>query len=149
LSKLEERFWETKSLQEMNDEEWEALCDGCAQCCLIKFEHPVSKELAVTPVACELLDLETCTCTNYPNRHTLIEDCIELEADGILDLHWLPKTCGYRLIAEGKPLLHWHPLVSGDPGSVHKAGASIKDKAISERDVHPDDLERQFVRWVE
>ena len=142
-------YWETKKLHEMNHMEWEALCDGCAQCCLIKFEHPRTKQLAVTPVACSLLDIESCQCTDYPNRNDLIEDCIEMDAENIGDLNWLPETCAYRLVAAGKPLFDWHPLISGTESSVHEAGISVHTRAISEKDVHPDDIEAQFVRWVD
>ena len=148
MSKANPPFWEIKSLAEMNHQEWESLCDGCAQCCLIKFENLEKSKLAVTPVACSLLDLESCSCTRYEERHDLIEDCIELEAGNIKDLYWLPETCAYRLIAEGKPLFDWHPLISGEPSSVRKAGVSIYGKAMSEKDIHMDDLEAHFLKWV-
>ena len=141
-------FWKVKTLKEMNQSEWESLCDGCAQCCLLKYEDAKARKLAVVPVACELLDLDTCRCTKYPDRHRLVEDCIELDASNIDSLYWLPETCAYRLIAEGKPLFDWHPLVSGDPDSVKEAGMSIHGSAISERDIHPEDIEVQVIRWL-
>ena len=149
MADLAHRFWETKSLHEMSHDEWEALCDGCGRCCLIKYEHVPTRKLAVTSVACSLLDLETCRCTDYAHRHDLIEECVELDSDNISELYWLPETCGYRLVAEQKPLFDWHPLISGDRNTVREAGISIHGKAISERDVHPDDIEAQFVRWVD
>ena len=149
MADLEHRFWESKTLHEMNHDEWEALCDGCGRCCLIKYEHVQQKKLAVTSVACSLLDLETCRCTDYARRHDLIDECVELASDNIEELYWLPETCAYRLIAEQKPLFDWHHLISGNRNSVREAGISIHGKAVSERDVHPDDIEAQFVRWVD
>ena len=145
----QEKFWETKTLGQMSQEEWESLCDGCAKCCQIKYQHPRTNELAVTQVVCELLDLDTCKCTNYENRHKLIDECIELTPRGIPDLYWLPSTCAYRLVTEKKPLFDWHPLVSGDENSVHDAGISVRGSVISEKDVHPDDIESQYVKWVD
>ena len=110
---MDQPFWRTKALTDMTREEWESLCDGCARCCLVKLEDAHSGEISPTDVACRLLDLESCRCTNYPARMRLVSDCISLSTDNIDALSWLPPTCGYRLIAEGKDLYWWHPLVSG------------------------------------
>ena len=118
----------------MSGAEWEALCDGCAKCCLVKLEDADTGVIDHTNVACRLLDLGNCRCTNYAARSRLVTDCIVLAADKIEALSWLPSTCAYRLVAEGKDLPWWHPLVSGDPESVHAAGISIRGRAISERD---------------
>jgi uncharacterized protein len=144
-----EPFWRHKSLAEMSREEWESLCDGCAQCCRIKLEDVDSGDIGVTDVVCELLDRRACRCTDYANRHTRVSDCIEFGADVVLSLRWLPKTCGYRLVAEGRDLPDWHPLVSGDPESVHRARRSVRGQVQSERFVHPDELEARIVRWID
>lgn len=143
------RFWETKRLDEMSAQEWESLCDGCARCCLVKLEDEESGAIGTTSVCCELLDTETCRCTRYPERHLLVPDCIEFDAQVIAELPWLPETCAYRLLAEGKPLAWWHPLVSGDPETVHEAGVSVRGNVVSEAHVHPDELAGMIVRVVE
>jgi uncharacterized cysteine cluster protein YcgN (CxxCxxCC family) len=125
----------------MTPEQWESLCDGCGRCCLQKLKNPTTGKVYYTRVACFLLDLETCRCTQYELRHALVPDCVELKPCSILKLHWLPKTCAYRLIAQGKQLPDWHPLVSGSPASIHEAGISVRHRAVSEIYVHPDDFE--------
>ena len=143
----EEPFWRTKPLSEMSDAEWESLCDGCAKCCLIKLEDVDTGEFAFTDVACRLLDLGTCTCTDYPNRSIRVPDCLKVTPDLARDAGWLPSTCAYRLLAEGKDLYWWHPLVSGDPNSVHGSGMSGRDKVIHEsRRIDPED---RIVTWPE
>lgn len=127
-------FWEEKSLEEMNVDEWESLCDGCGRCCLLKLQDSHTGEVSYTSVACRLMDLEKCSCTKYAERNRLVPDCVKLRPDNIAELKWMPSTCAYRLLYEGRPLESWHPLVSGDPESVHKAGISIRHRAISERE---------------
>ncbi len=126
-------FWRTKTLQQMTPEEWESLCDGCGQCCLLKIARPAKPALR-TNVACRLLDSESCRCKNYPRRKRLVHDCVVLTPDTIGDLAWMPGSCAYRLVAAGKDLEDWHPLISGDPESVHRAGVSVRGWSISERD---------------
>ncbi len=142
-------FWQRLSLAEMDQEQWESLCDGCARCCLIKLEDEDSGEVVYTGVTCQLLDLDHCRCTRYPERHALVEDCVQLGPEQAATFHWLPRTCAYRILAEGGDLPEWHPLVSGDPDSVHEAGISVRGRAISEAHVHPDGLEEHVIRWVE
>lgn len=125
----------------MSEAEWESLCDGCAQCCLIKLEDEETLEISYTNVVCDLLDMGQCRCTDYPNRQTRVEGCIQLTPEKIADIGWLPPTCAYRLVAENKDLYWWHPLVSGDPESVHKAGMSVRNHAVREHKVPEDDLE--------
>ncbi|MEO9685246.1 MAG: YcgN family cysteine cluster protein [Tateyamaria sp.] len=140
------RFWEKKSLAQMNDAEWEALCDGCGKCCLNKLEDEDSGEVALTRVACRLLDDASCRCAHYDNRHQFVPDCIVLKPSNIEShLYWMPQTCAYRLLHEGKPLAEWHPLVSGSPETVHEAGVSMRDQTVSEYDVADDDWEDHII----
>lgn len=136
------RFWEVKALGEMTPEEWESLCDGCGRCCLIKLEDPDTGELAYTDVACRLFDPETCRCGNYVLRARLVEGCVVLTPTRLPDVAgWLPRTCAYRLLHEGKPLPAWHPLLTGDPESVHRAGISLRHRTVPEYEVAEDELE--------
>jgi uncharacterized protein len=130
-----ERFWETKKLTEMSREEWESLCDGCARCCLLKLEDEDTNELFYTSVVCRYLDRKQCSCNVYSERTVLVPDCLELDTSIIPHLNWMPNSCAYRLLAEGKELPEWHPLISGDRTSVHKAGISVSSFAISEDEV--------------
>ena len=142
-----EPFWKTKTLSEMSPEEWESLCDGCARCCLIKLEDVDTDELVFTSVACHLLDQGTCRCTNYPERSRLVPTCIKVTADNAGAIRWMPPTCAYRMLAEGKDLAWWHPLVSGDLESVHLAGISVRGRVTSESEVDEDDLEDHAADW--
>ena len=143
---LEARFWETKTLEEMTPEEWEALCDGCAKCCLFKIEDIDTGKIFFTNVTCRLLDLGTCRCTDYTHRVTVVPDCLQLTPEMTREINWLPESCAYRRLAEGRGLAWWHPLVSGDPNTVHKMGRSIIGKVVSEADV---DLEDMVVDWFD
>ena len=145
----ENAFWRTKALSELSSEEWEALCDGCAQCCQLKLEDEDTGRIGITGVTCRLLDIESCRCTHYPQRHVRVPDCIEFDAASAASLNWLPQTCAYRLRAEGRDLPWWHYLVSGDRNTVHTAGISVRGRAMSEAHVHPDDLESRIVHWIE
>lgn len=138
-------FWREKSLDEMTAEERESLCDGCARCCLNKLEDVDTGDIAFTNVACRLLDPGTCRCTNYAERSRFVPDCISLTLARIAELKWLPQTCAYRLLAEGGDLSPWHPLVSGDWNSVHKAGISVAGRVITEKEAG--DLEDHIVEW--
>lgn len=148
MTELAPRFWEHKALAELSTQEWEALCDGCAKCCLHKLEDEDSGEVYYTKVVCRYMD-EQCRCTEYQRRNSLVPSCVWLRPEDVAEFHWLPSTCAYRLIAEGKPLADWHPLVSGSPNSVHEAGVSIKGRALSEEFVHPDGFEEHIIHWVE
>jgi hypothetical protein len=141
-------FWRRKPLSEMNREEWEALCDGCGRCCLHKLEDCDTGRIYYTRVACRLLDLERCRCTDYAHRRSRVDDCVELDPRALDDVSWLPKTCAYRRLAEGRPLAWWHPLVSGDPETVQRAGISVAGRVLSETDVAPDGLEEHVIRWI-
>jgi uncharacterized protein len=138
-------FWKAKRLEEMTDAEWESLCDGCGRCCLHKLRYEETATLAYTNVACRLLDLGTCRCGDYANRQRLVPDCVQLTPEALREIDWLPPSCAYRRLAEGKELLWWHPLVSGDPESVHSAGMSVRGRAVSEKTAGP--LEHHVVEW--
>ncbi len=147
----------------MSSDEWESLCDGCGRCCLVKLvedreeingEHQGveapsgdDEEVHYTDVACRLLDLKTCRCSDYASRTELVPDCLALTPESLASIDWLPPTCGYRLIAEGRDLMWWHPLVSGTDQSVHDAGISIRGMAISEQELGDDDIEGHIVSW--
>lgn len=140
-------FWKAKSLSEMNDLEWESLCDGCGRCCLIKFQDEDTGRVAYTDVACRLLDTVTCRCRYYAQRTRLVSECLDLRNEDSQAFAALPATCAYRLLCEGRGLPDWHPLLTGDPESVHRAGVSVRGRVVSEEFVHPDDLDGRDVDW--
>jgi uncharacterized cysteine cluster protein YcgN (CxxCxxCC family) len=140
-------FWRRKGLDEMTPAEWESLCDGCGKCCLVKLEDEDSGEVAYTDVSCHLLNLGSCRCGNYPDRRKLVPDCVILTPGTIDVLDYMPSTCAYRLLAAGEDLPWWHPLVSGDPESVHAAGISVRGRAVSEVRVPDAELEDHLVDW--
>ena len=148
LRKLDEKFWEKKSLSELTDHEWEALCDGCAKCCLVKLEDVETGEIHYTDVVCRHLDSDACRCTCYAERTRIVPDCVQLRPDNLDELKWMPPTCAYRLLHEGKPLPSWHPLVSGNSHSVHSAGISVRGRCISEAFVHRDDIVERVIHWA-
>lgn len=125
-------FWETTPLDEMSAKQWESLCDGCGQCCLLKVEDEDTGDVYLTRLACKLLDVGRCTCKDYANRHDVMPDCLTLGPGNVEEIAWLPESCAYRRVAEGRGLAWWHPLVSGDPGTVHQAGVSVRDWAVGE-----------------
>ena len=139
---LRPRFWERLPLHALTETEWEALCDGCGKCCLNKLEDEDTREVAFTRIACRLLDDATCGCAHYEQRHRFVPDCVTLSPENIhLHAYWMPATCAYRLLAEGQDLPDWHPLVSGDPESVHRAGISVRGRTLSEFDVPEEEWE--------
>lgn len=142
-------FWTEKTLEEMTEVEWEALCDGCGRCCLIKLEDEDTGEIITSDVRCKLLDGETCRCSDYENRQERVPDCIKVTPDNIATIPWMPTTCAYRRLAEGRGLAWWHPLVSGDPETVVMAGVSIRNRTVSEEEVDADEWEDHAVDWPE
>jgi len=146
---MTEPFWQQKTMEEMSTAEWESLCDGCARCCLHKLEDIDSGEVAYTRVVCRYLDEEACRCTEYQDRNRLVPNCVWLTPETAKEYHWLPDTCAYRMLSEGKDLAWWHPLVSGDEQSVHTAGISVRGKVINETWVHPDGYDEHIIRWVD
>jgi uncharacterized cysteine cluster protein YcgN (CxxCxxCC family) len=131
---MKDQYWKRKSLAEMNPTEWEGLCDGCALCCMHKLEDEDTGEVLYTDLACRLLDVSTCRCTDYLNRARQVADCLLLSVHEPETFAWLPASCAYRRLANKQELPDWHPLLTGDPDSVHDAGISVRDYAISEND---------------
>ena len=145
-SGLQSRFWERKKLDQMSHAEWEALCDGCGKCCLNKLEDEETGEVALTRVACRLFDDTTCRCAQYDIRHQFVPECIVLKPANIeSNLYWMPETCAYKLLWQGKPLFDWHPLISGDPETVHDAGVSMQHRTVAEYEVDEDDWEDHII----
>lgn len=141
-----EPFWKTVPMSQMTPRQWESLCDGCGRCCLNKLRDADTDEILFTNLACKQLDLRSCRCKDYANRKEIVPDCVQLSSRNIRRIDWLPETCGYRLVAEGKDLAWWHPLVSGDPTTVHKAGISVRRRAISESESR--DAEDHIIDWI-
>lgn len=142
-------YWRDTPLQDMTTHQWESLCDGCGKCCLQKLEDEEDGEVYYTRVACKLLDLHTCQCSDYPNRLARVPSCLQLNAANIESFHWLPVTCAYRLVAEGKDLPDWHPLITGSTETVHSGKISVRGRAKSENDVREDDWQDEVVHWVD
>ncbi len=139
-------FWKTTKLSQMSQAQWDSLCDGCGKCCLNKLIDDATEELFFTNAACRQLDLRSCRCKDYAHRQKLVPDCVRLTPRNVGKIKWLPDTCAYRLIREGQDLAWWHPLVSGDPNTVHKAGISVRGRAISETKAGP--LEDHIIDWA-
>lgn len=141
-------FWKTKTLDEMSEREWESLCDGCGRCCLVKLEDEDTGQIYATDVGCRLFDAGTCRCQNYAQRQEKVSDCIRLTPEEVDLIPWLPPTCAYRMVREGKDLQWWHPLVSGSSETVHEAGISVRGKVSANEDEIPlDDLPDHIVDW--
>ena len=144
--KLRPRFWETIPLDRMTPAEWEALCDGCGKCCLNKIEFEDDGEVAFTRIACRLLDGDTCRCKHYETRRQFVPECIQISPASLPNIaYWLPRTCAYLLLYQGKPLYHWHPLISGDANSVHDAGVSVQGWTVPETEVEEADWEDHII----
>ncbi|WP_122900833.1 YcgN family cysteine cluster protein [Acinetobacter sp. B51(2017)] len=145
---LRPEFWKNYRLEQLNPAEWEALCDGCGLCCLIKLEDEESNQVAYTKVACKLLDCATGHCSNYTDRLDYVPDCIQLSPEKLKTIHWLPNSCAYRRLSENKPLPSWHYLNTGSRDNVIKARKSVAGRCISEQDIVEDEIEDYIVRWV-
>lgn len=139
-------FWETKTLQEMTPDEWESVCDRCGKCCLVKLEDEDNGDIALTSLACKLIDLKSCLCTDYAKRCSVVPECVDLKQHDFAEFQWLPSTCAYRLLHNGQHLPEWHHLISGSAESVHKAGQSIRAYAIHESpEIDPED---HIIEWL-
>jgi uncharacterized cysteine cluster protein YcgN (CxxCxxCC family) len=160
MASEEKPFWRMKTLAEMTDGEWESLCDGCGRCCLVKLEEDLdgapppagggeaNPNIYFTDVGCRLLDADGCRCRDYPNRTAHVPDCVRLTPEVVAEIGWLPPTCGYRMVHEGRDLYWWHPLVSGDRETVHAAGISVRGRVtFNEDELPPDALEDHIVGW--
>lgn len=142
---LRERFWERYPLEALTQPEWEALCDGCGQCCLLKLHDDDTQEVAVLNVACRLLDTHSCQCSDYENRFDSVPDCTQLTPERVKEFTWLPHSCAYRRVAEGRKLAGWHPLLSNDAERAHRKGVSVRHFAVSQDDVPEKKLEEHII----
>ena len=142
MNTIQKKFWETKTLTEMTSAEWESLCDRCGRCCLHSVRDGKTGKINFIAVSCRFLDISTCCCSVYEDRKKTVSDCITLSPHKSKQIKRLPYTCAYRSLAEGRTLEWWHPLISGDPNTVHNAGISVQNKVLSGLHVHPDDLDR-------
>ena len=141
-------FWESKTLEEMTGEEWESLCDGCGRCCLVKLEDEDTGQYYATDIACRLLDGQKCRCRDYANRQAVVSDCVRLTPHEARTLRWLPPSCAYRLLAEGKGLFWWHPLVSGRAETVIEAGVSVKGRIhCGDDEIAVEDVVDRIKQW--
>lgn len=138
-------FWKAKVLEDFSADEWESLCDGCGRCCLLKLEDEDTGTIYTTRLACRLLDVTSCRCKDYPNRYARVADCLAVDLDAVRSITWLPETCAYRLVGEGRDLAWWHPLVSGSTDTVHQAGISVRGLARSEARIKPENFERYII----
>ena len=142
----EKPFWQTVKLADMSAAQWEAVCDGCAKCCLVKLQDENSGEIVFTDIVCNLLDQQSCRCTHYEERTKLVPECVKLTKDNLDKIDFMPPSCAYRLLHEGKDLPQWHPLVSGRADSVVEAGMSVKGRVIAEM-AFDGDSEDRVVDW--
>ena len=140
-------FWRRKKLSQMSTEEWESLCDGCTKCCLYRLEDEETRAVYFTNVHCRMLDTETGRCLDYANRSVRVPDCVTITPSVLKDPYWLPSTCAYRRVAEGRPLPAWHPLITGDRRSVASAGQRVCGRTICEDQAGP--LEEHLVDWID
>lgn len=140
-------FWQHTTLDKMTPKQWESLCDGCGKCCVLKLEDVDTSEVYYTNVSCKLLDCKTARCRDYQNRNAHVPDCIQLSLENLPQLLWMPDTCAYRLLYEGKELPVWHPLISGDPASTSAANQSVAGKVFSETGISKDDLLNHLTEW--
>jgi uncharacterized protein len=148
MTKAKAPYWQEKSLDEMSPQEWESLCDGCGRCCLVKLEDEDDGTLYNTDVACRLFDAGSCRCKDYTNRAAQVPDCVTLTPHQVRTLRWLPPTCAYRMLSEGKDLAWWHPLVSGDAKTVFEAGVSVQNRVHdSEDNVTVSQMQNRIRAW--
>ena len=141
------KFWKATPLDQMDEGQWESLCDGCGKCCVLKLEDADTGVVHYTDVSCKLLDCQTARCTKYAERKKHVSDCVLLTPDNLSMLSWMPKSCAYRLIYENKDLPDWHPLVTGNLESTRLAGHSVAARVVTETSVDEDDLPNHIINW--
>lgn len=146
---MRDQFWRKYGLDDLDKQEWEALCDGCALCCLHKLEDDETGDVALTDIACRYLDMDSCVCKDYNNRHRNVPDCVPFNVETAKSFFWLPDTCAYRRLAQNESLPEWHYLESGDKNLVHSLAMSARDQSISEQLVHSDLWQERVVRWID
>ena len=144
---LGNKFWETKNLIDMNENEWESLCDKCGKCCVIKLEDFDTQQVHYTNVSCKLLCEKSASCKDYENRKSIVPDCIILSPDNLKDLKWMPETCAYKLLNEGNKLPYWHPLLSGNDKEIVNSGNSVKNRVTNENKIKIKDLPDYIFNW--
>ena len=142
-----EPYWKTKNMAEFSRQEWENLCDGCGKCCCIRLEDEETQAIYITDVACKLFDSGACQCSDYPNRSKNVPDCVTLTPNNVDQLHWMPETCAYKLVANGKELPDYHHLVSGSRETIHEVGMSVQNAVQSETDIDDEDIPSHIVIW--
>lgn len=148
MKKVEQPWWESTPLSAMSETQWESLCDGCGKCCLVKIQDAQTERIYFTDVACQLLDCNSGRCQNYTQRQAIVPDCVKLSKDNLEDLSWMPPDCAYRRLYEHKPLLSWHPLVTGNANSTNDYGAGVAGMPlVSELEVEDNELEDHVVTW--
>lgn len=140
-----DKFWETKSLEQMSRQEWELLCDGCGKCCLNKLE--IRRKIKFTRTHCRFLDCQTCLCKIYNHRFEQVPDCRDIDLAAVREQpRWLPKTCAYWLLDNGQQLPSWHPLLTRQAHSVHQAQMSLQGRnTVSETGIN--DYENYIIDW--
>lgn len=143
----QDEFWKHTALTDMTSDQWEALCDGCGKCCVLKLEDADTGDIYYTDVGCTLLDCDSSRCSDYANRKSQVPDCVVLRPDNLDALHWMPSTCAYRLLNDGADLPAWHPLITGDPDSPRHAGHSVAGRIVPEASVAEDDMPDHIVEW--
>lgn len=147
VSSASKPFWQDKSLSEMSATEWESLCDGCGKCCLIRLEDDETGDIYTTDVHCKLFDNQSCQCTDYPNRKAKVPDCVILKPSTVAQLKWMPRTCSYRLLSEGKDLPDWHHLRTGSRNTIHDQGMSVQGATVSEVGLSEAELMERLTVW--
>ncbi|ADZ91585.1 YcgN family cysteine cluster protein [Marinomonas mediterranea] len=148
IAKRYEPFWKTTTLEDMESDQWESICDGCGKCCLQKLQDDETDEVYYTDLSCHQLDIAKCQCKVYETRELLVESCLTLKVEDIPEFHWLPDTCSYRVLSETGDLPNWHPLVVGDDKEMQRQGLKVSHYAVSESKVDEEDWDTHIIRWV-